>query len=155
MPALNQVMIMGNLGADPEMRYTPQGTAVANFRVAINESYTDRQTGERQQTTEWVSVECWERLAETVNTYLLKGSAVFVQGALKTQSWDDKDTGEKRYKTFIRAKSVQFLDTKNGNGNNEQEQPARQPARQPAPARQSARQPAPARQPATDDDIPF
>jgi single-strand DNA-binding protein len=108
---LNKCMIIGNLGADPEMRYTANGSAVTNFNVATSRSYTNAQS-ERVEETEWFSVVTWNRLAETCAQYLSKGRQVFVEGRMQTRSWDGQD-GQKRYKTELVAETVKFLGNRN------------------------------------------
>jgi single-strand DNA-binding protein len=108
---LNKCMIIGNLGADPEMRYTANGNAVTSFNVATSRNYTDTQ-GERVDETEWFSVVTWNRLAETCAQYLAKGRQVFVEGRMRTHSWDGQD-GQKRYKTELVAETVKFLGNRN------------------------------------------
>jgi len=108
--SLNKAQIIGRLGKDPELRYTQNGTAVANLRIATDESYTDSQGNDVEQ-TEWHTVTVWERQAETCNEYLSKGSQVYVEGSLKTRQWEDRD-GNDRYSTEIHAQRVQFLDSK-------------------------------------------
>ena len=110
MAGLNKVMIIGNLGADPEMRYIADGTAVTNFRVAASRSYTAAD-GERKEETEWFSVVVWRKLAELCSQYLNKGRRVYVEGRLQTRSWNTPE-GERRYKTEVVAEDVQFLDSK-------------------------------------------
>ena len=107
MASLNKAMIIGNLGADPEMRYTANGSAVTNFNVAVNDSYTTRD-GERREETEWFRVVAWNRLAELCSQYLSKGRPVFVEGSLRTRSWEAQD-GSTRYTTELIAREVQFL----------------------------------------------
>jgi single-strand DNA-binding protein len=102
---LNKVMIIGNLGRDPEMRYTANGTAVTEFSVAATERYTSN--GQQQERTEWFNVVTWARLAETCAQYL-KGRQVYVEGRLQTRSWDGQD-GQKRYRTEVIAENVRFL----------------------------------------------
>lgn len=109
---VNKVIIIGNLGQDPETKYLPSGAAVTNFSVAVSESWKDKQTGEIKERTEWVNVEVWGNTAEACEKYLNKGSKVYVEGKLQTDSWDDKDTGQKKYRTKVRADNVQFLDSK-------------------------------------------
>ena len=109
MPALNKVMCMGNLGADPEMRYTANGNAVTTFNVAVNEQWTDSD-GERRAKTEWFNVVTWNRQAENCAKYLRKGSLVFVEGRLQTRSWDGTD-GTKHYRTEVIGDRVNFIDT--------------------------------------------
>ena len=114
---LNKCMIIGRLGADPEMRYTANGSAVTNFNVATSRNYTNSQS-ERVEETEWFSVVAWNRLAETCAQYLAKGRQVYVEGRMQTRSWEGQD-GQKRYKTELIAQTVQFL-----GGRNENEAPA-------------------------------
>lgn len=105
--SLNKVMIIGNLGADPEMRYTPNGKAVTTFRVAVNRRWTG-QNGPQEE-TEWFSVETWDKLAEICSQSLAKGRSVYVEGRLRTRSWEGQD-GQKRFKTEVIASEVKFLD---------------------------------------------
>ena len=112
MSGLNKVQVIGNLGADPEIRYTADGTAVTNFRVAASRKYTTSD-GELREETEWFSVATWRKLAERCSQYLHKGSKVYVEGRLKTRSWDTPD-GERKYRTDVVADSVLFLDRAQG-----------------------------------------
>lgn len=112
--AVNKVIILGNLGADPELRYSASGAAVCNFRVATNERWTDKD-GTTQERTEWHKVVVWGRQAENCEKYLAKGRQVYVEGRLQTREWDDKD-GNKRHTTEVVAQSVQFLS--GGNSSN-------------------------------------
>lgn len=106
--SLNKVMIIGNLGRDPEMRYTPSGQAVTQFTVACNRYYKDQQ-GERQEETEWFRVVAWARQAEYAAEYLRKGNKVYVEGRLQTRSWEAQD-GQKRYTTELIANTIQNLE---------------------------------------------
>ncbi len=108
---LNKVMIIGHLGADPELRYTQSGSPVATLRVATDESYTDKD-GNRVERTEWHRIVVFQRSAENCNQYLRKGSLVYVEGRLTTRKWQDQN-GQDRYTTEIRADRVQFLDRRN------------------------------------------
>lgn len=110
---VNKVILIGRLGRDPEVRYTPSGTAVANVSVATNEVWKDKQTGENQERTEWHRVVFFARLAEIVSQYLKKGANVYVEGRLQTKKWQDKD-GQDRYTTEIIANELQMLDSKAG-----------------------------------------
>lgn len=110
---LNKVMIMGNLGADPEVRYMPSGGAVTNIRVATTEVWKDRQTGEKQEKTEWHRITLFNRLGEIAAQYLKKGSRVFVEGSLRTNKWQDQN-GADRFSTDIIASSMQLMDSKGG-----------------------------------------
>lgn len=107
---VNKVILIGNSGADPELRYTPGGTAVSNFSIATNESWTDS-GGERQERTEWHRIVVWGRLAEICNQYLRKGSKVYIEGKLQTRSWEGQD-GLKRYTTEVVARDMQLLDAR-------------------------------------------
>lgn len=108
MASLNKVMIIGNLGKDPEMRFTPNGNPVTSFSVATNRVYTTTE-GERREETEWFTVETWGKLAEQCNQFLTKGRLVYVEGRLRTRTWEGQD-GQKHYRTEIVANSVRFLD---------------------------------------------
>lgn len=109
MAGVNKVIIVGNLGKDPELRHTPQGNAVANFPIATSESWNDKD-GSKQERTEWHRIVVWGKLAELCSKYLSKGRKAYVEGRLQTRAWDDKD-GQKRYTTEIVATTVQFLDS--------------------------------------------
>lgn len=146
---INKVILIGNLGADPEVRYMPSGGAVANITVATSENWKDKQTGEQQERTEWHRVVFFNRLAEIVGEYLRKGSKVYVEGSLRTRKWQDQNNVE-RFTTEIVAAEMQMLDSRGGAGGS-------------APMPQSSRQ-APIQQEAPanamgneefDDDIPF
>ena len=137
---INKVILIGNLGTDPEVRYMPQGGAVANLTVATSESWTDKATNEKKEQTEWHRVVIYQRLAEIAGEYLRKGSKVYIEGKLKTRKWTDKD-GVERYTTEIVANELQMLD---GRGDGQQQgggmsggqqgggyqRPAQQPAQQ-------------------------
>jgi single-strand DNA-binding protein len=107
MAALNKVMIIGNLGRDPEVKMTPSGQKVGNFSVAVTEKYTDKQ-GQKQEKTEWVNVVFWGKQAEICEQYLKKGSPIYVEGKLQTQSWED-DNGVKKYRTDVVGSVLQML----------------------------------------------
>lgn len=110
--SVNKVILIGNLGKDPEVRYTPTGLAVANLTMATTEAWKDKQTGANQEKTEWHRVVFYQRLAEIAGEYLRKGSKIFVEGRLQTRKWQDKTTGQDRYSTEIIADSMQMLDSK-------------------------------------------
>jgi single-strand DNA-binding protein len=114
MSSLNKVMIIGRLGADPDVRYTQSNTAVANMSVATSERFKDR-NGELQERTEWHRVVVWNRLAEICQQYLKKGSLVYFEGKLETREWEDKE-GQKRYTTEIKAFNMQMLDSRGDGG---------------------------------------
>lgn len=130
---INKVILVGNLGADPEVRFTPSGTAVANFNVATNETYKDRD-GNLQDKTEWHRVVAWDRLAEICEKLLKKGSQVYLEGSIQTRSYDDKD-GVTKYVTEIKAREMQILGSRDGEGGGARsdieydERPRQQPAR--------------------------
>ena len=157
MASYNRVILMGNLTRDPEMRYVPSGTAVTNFGLAMNERYTDRQTGEQRENTCFVDIEAWGRQAEIANEYLSKGRPVFIEGALKFDSWEAED-GSKRNRLSVRAFRIQFIggrpDGDEMGGGYANAQPAAAPTQsapyQEAPAPQASSAPS-----STDDDIPF
>jgi single-strand DNA-binding protein len=108
MASLNKVMIIGNLGADPEMRFAPSGSPVTSFNIASSRTFTTKD-GEKKQETEWFTVVTWDKLAENCNQFLSKGRKAYVEGRLKTRSWEDKE-GVKHYKTEVIASQVIFLD---------------------------------------------
>ena len=110
---INKVILIGNLGRDPETRYTQGGSAVTNLRIATAESWKDKQTGEQQERTEWHSVVCFARLGEIAGEYLRKGSKVYIEGRLQTRKWQDKE-GHDRYSTEIVANDMQMLDSRGG-----------------------------------------
>lgn len=106
--SVNKVILLGNLGKDPELKYTPQGTAVARVTLATNERYKDKD-GQWQDRAEWHNVVLWQRLAEIAGEYLKKGSKVYIEGRLQTRSWDDKQTNQKRYMTEVVASDLVLL----------------------------------------------
>ncbi len=110
--SINKVILIGRLGQDPELKYTPSGSAVCNFSMATSESWTDKQ-GQKQERTEWHRIVVWGKLAELCNQYLSKGRQAFIEGALQTRQWEDNN-GQKRYTTEINAKNVQFLGGQQG-----------------------------------------
>jgi single-strand DNA-binding protein len=142
---INKVIIVGHLGADPETRYMPSGSAVTNLRVATSESWKDKQTGDQQERTEWHRVAMFGRLAEIAAEYLRKGSQVYLEGSLRTRKWQDKETGTDRYSTEIIANEMQML---GGRGD------ASAPARS-APDGPSDSGPSGGPSEEFDDDIPF
>ena len=146
---VNKVILVGNLGKDPEVRYSPKGSAMANVTIATAESWKDKQSGEKQEKTEWHRVVFFNRLAEIVGEYLKKGSQVYIEGRLQTRKWQGKD-GQDRYTTEIVANEMQMLGSRSGGGGdtswNQQSNNA--------PSQQSSPASAP---PADDfdDDVPF
>jgi len=115
MASLNRVMLIGRLGQDPEIRYTQTGSAVANVNIATNDYWTDKK-GEKQERTEWHSLVLWGKLADLAQSYLKKGSQVYVEGRIQTRDWED-DQSQKHYKTEIVVTTMQFLDTKTSDNN--------------------------------------
>ena len=118
MASVNKVILVGRLGKDPEIRSTPSGTSVAKFSLATDDRYTDK-NGEKQERTEWHNITAWGKLAEICGQYLRKGKLVYIEGSIRTDSWDDKETGQKKYRTEIVANQMQMLDRKgdeNGGG---------------------------------------
>lgn len=165
---INKVILVGNLGQDPEIRYAPSGSAIANLRIATTERWKDRQSGEQKERTEWHTVVAYDRLAEIMGEYLRKGSQVYIEGKLQTRKWQDKD-GKDRYTTEIRAEEMKMLGGRQGGGEGRYEnggdsgggyqQRRPQPASRPAsPSPQAASQPRHDEPPMVDsfdDDIPF
>jgi len=116
MRGVNKVILVGNLGKDPEVRYLPSGGAVANITVATSEAWKDKNTGQQQEQTEWHRVVFYGKLAEIAGEYLKKGSKVYVEGSLHTRKWQDKQTGQDKYSTEIKANTMQMLDSRQGGG---------------------------------------
>lgn len=112
--SVNKVILIGNLGRDPEVRYTPSGAAVANLTIATSEVWKDKTSGENQERTEWHRIVMYQRLAEIAGEYLRKGAKIFIEGRLQTRKWQDKTSGQDRYTTEIVADSLQMLDGKGG-----------------------------------------
>ena len=165
MASVNKVIILGNLGADPETRTFPSGGQVCNVRIATTERWKDRQSGEQKEITEWHNVVFNDRLAEIAGQYLRKGSPVYVEGSLRTRKWTDKD-GNDRYTTEIVAESMQLLGGRESMGGGDEAgggyaRPEERgaPAARPAPTKPAATKPATKSSPTgfddMDDDIPF
>jgi len=138
MASVNKVIVVGNLGADPETRYLPSGEAVTNIRVATTDRWKDKQSGEMKEATEWHRIAFFGRLAEISGEYLKKGSQVYVEGSLRTRKWQDKD-GNDRYSTEIRGDVMQMLGSRAGSGEpraaaggGEPAEPRSEPASRPA-----------------------
>lgn len=110
---INKVILVGNLGADPETRYMPSGKPVTNIRIATSENWTDKQSGDKQERTEWHSIVLFDKLAEISAEYLRKGSQVYIEGSLRTRKWQDKQGGD-RYTTEIVARDMQMLGGRSG-----------------------------------------
>jgi single-strand DNA-binding protein len=130
---INKVILVGNLGNDPEVRYMPNGDAVANLSVATTDSWKDKQTGEKQERTEWHRVVMFKRLGEIAGEYLKKGSQVYIEGRLQTRKWQDKN-GNDRYTTEIIANDMQMLGGRSGTTGYAESAPAAAPAKRPAAA---------------------
>jgi single-strand DNA-binding protein len=151
MANFNKVLLMGNLTRDPEVRYTPKGTAVAQLGLAVNRVYTT-ETGEKKEEVTFIDVDVWGRQAETAGQYLSKGRPVFIEGRLKLDSWDDKESGQKRHKLKVVGERVQFLGAPKAGAEFSDQAPAGKPARaRPVSAPASEQEP-PAE---TEDNIPF
>ena len=121
MAGVNKVILIGNLGKDPEVRHLESGAVVANFPIATSETYKDRKTGERITQTEWHNVVIWRGLAEVAEKYLKKGNSVYIEGKLRTRSWDDKE-GNKRYTTEVVADNMTMLGGKQDGGSGDSSQ---------------------------------
>jgi single-strand DNA-binding protein len=153
MPNLNKVMLMGNLTRDPEIKYTPKGTAIANFGIAVNRTYTP-EGGEKREEVTFIDLEAWGRTAEVIGEYFKKGRPIFIEGRLKLDQWDDKQSGKKMSKLRVVVDSFEFLGSREGGGGPGGEQQQGAPPARRAPA-------APPRPPADPDldvqpdDVPF
>lgn len=112
---INKVILVGRLGKDPEVRSTPGGQTVTKFTIATDERFTDK-NGEKQERTEWHNIVAWARLGEICGQYLRKGKLVYIEGSIRTDSWDDKETGQKRYRTEIIARDMKMLDRRGDEG---------------------------------------
>ena len=150
---VNKVILVGNLGRDPEIKYTASGAAIANITVATAESWNDKQTGEKVEKTEWHRVVAFQRLAEIMGEYLKKGSQVYIEGKLQTRKWQDQ-SGQDRYTTEIVASDMQMLGSRGGEAGGQSQAGGgggfrKNPAPQPAPAKPAADNDF------ADDDIPF
>jgi single-strand DNA-binding protein len=128
MASLNKVMLIGNLGKDPEVRYTAGGTAVASFSIATTEKFKGK-SGDWEEKTEWHNITLWARLAEIAGEYLSKGKTVYIEGRLQTRKWQDKD-GKDRYTTEIVGEKMQMLSGKGDGGGGQQQRPASRPSQQ-------------------------
>jgi len=146
---INKVILVGNLGADPETRYMPSGKAVTNIRIATSEGWKDKQTGDMQERTEWHRVVLFDKLGEIAAEYLRKGSQVYIEGSIRTRKWQDKE-GKDQYSTEIVAREMQMLGSRAGAGGPSEGRTERRPA--PVTEERSA---PPADDSQFDDDIPF
>lgn len=140
MAGINKAILIGNLGRDPELRYTQNGQAVANFTLATTESWTDKASGQKQERTEWHKIVAWGRTGELCAQYLSKGRTVYIEGRIQTREWEDKE-GQKRWTTEVNAQTVQFL------GGPRTADAENTPADASAPPASTG--------PSPDDDIPF
>ncbi len=147
MASVNKVILVGNLGRDPEVRYSPEGAAICNMSIATTSSWKDKASGEKREETEWHRVVMYNRLAEIAGEYLKKGRSVYIEGRLKTRKWQDKDTGADRYSTEVVADQMQMLGGRDGEGGRSRggetgydDAPSQQrtPAQRPAPAQRQA-----------------
>jgi single-strand DNA-binding protein len=143
--SVNKVILVGNLGKDPEVKYTPNGTPVAKFSLATNEKFKSR-SGEWQERTEWHNIVVWQRLAEIVGEYVKKGSRLYIEGKLQTSSWEDRESGQKKYRTEIVARELVLLGQRE-NGNDDHT-PAHHEEKEDEPVHAG-------RGEITDEDIPF
>ncbi len=157
MASVNKVILIGNLGKDPEVRYAPSGSAICNITLATSRQWKDKTSGERQEETEWHRVVFFDRMAEVAGEYLKKGKSVYIEGRLKTRKWTDKE-GVDKYTTEVMADRMEMLGSREGGGGGGGEETAAAPRSAPAP------RPAPVSKPAAksatgfddmDDDIPF
>ena len=154
---INKVILIGNVGSDPEVRYMPNGNAVSTLSIATSETWKDKQTGEKQDRTEWHRVVFYNRLGEIAGEYTKKGSRIYIEGSLRTRKWQDQQ-GVERYTTEIIANEMQLLDTRQGSADMSAAPAA---SRQAAPAARVQQAPAPAAMDQhegfelLDDDIPF
>ncbi|HAT6978262.1 TPA: single-stranded DNA-binding protein [Legionella pneumophila] len=156
---INKVILVGNVGADPEVRYLPNGNAVTTLSVATSETWKDKTTGEKQDRTEWHRVVCFNRLGEIAGEYIRKGSKLYVEGSLRTRKWQDQQ-GQDRYTTEIIASDIQMLDSKGNSASNYDDMPSFQGSSSPqqAPTKNHSASAASTAQDAfdeLDDDIPF
>ena len=142
--SINKVILVGNVGADPEVKYTPSGIPVGKFTLATNERFKNK-SGEWQDRTEWHNIVAWQRLAEIVGEYVSKGSKVYIEGKLQTSSWEDRRSGQKKYRTEIVARDLVLLGLRE-NGNSKQEPATTGEQREPDDAGSGE---------ITDEDIPF
>ena len=152
MPSFNRVILAGNLTRDPELRYTPKGTAVARFTLAVNRTYTS-ETGEKKEEVSFIDVDAWARQGEVIAQYLKKGRPVLVEGRLKQDTWEDKNTHQKQSKLKVVLESFSFLDSNRGDTGGAPAEGARPRPAQAQPAT-PAQEPE-ADNPPSDDDVPF
>jgi single-strand DNA-binding protein len=154
MASVNKVIIVGNLGRDPETRYLPSGEAVTNISVATTETWKDKASGEKKEATEWHRISAFGKLAEIMGEYLKKGSQVYIEGQLRTRKYQDKETGKDRYSTEIRADTMQMLGSRPGAGEPRGEPRGESAAPKGGDAKPAAKKPA-GKFDDMEDDIPF
>jgi len=152
--SVNKVILVGNLGKDPEVKYTPSGVPVAKFSLATNERYKDK-SGEWQDRTEWHNIVAWQRLAEIVGEYVKKGSKIYIEGRLQTSSWEDKQSGEKKYRTEIIANDLVLLGGRGGDSEGEGRSRGAGMSSASMDQRVPHAEEAPQEHGITDEDIPF
>lgn len=153
MASVNKAILVGNIGRDPEVRYSPDGAAICNITLATTSQWKDKASGERREETEWHRVVFYNRLAEIAGEYLRKGRSVYVEGRIKTRKWQDKETGQDRYATEIIGEQMQMLGGRDDDGGH------REAPQRTAPPRQPQQRPSPQQSAASladmDSDIPF
>ena len=155
--SVNKVILVGNLGKDPEVKFTPSGVPVAKFSLATNERFKDK-AGEWQDRTEWHNIVAWQRLAEIVGEYVKKGSKIYIEGRLQTSSWEDKQSGEKKYRTEVVASDLVLLGGRGeggGGGGDHEGRSSRGAAASFDQRNSHSEEHAPASAEITDEDIPF
>jgi single-strand DNA-binding protein len=150
MASFNKVILAGNLTRDPELRYTPKGTAVARITLAVNRTFTSGEGGEKKEEVSFVDVDIWGRQAEVISQYMKKGRPLLVEGRLKQDTWEDKNTKQKQSKLKVVLESFSFIDSGNRGGDGAPSVPPSRPAASAAPAPE-----APDAEPPQDDDVPF
>ena len=152
MASFNKVILVGNLTRDPELRYTPKGTAIAKIGLAVNRTWTN-EAGEKKEEVTFVDVDAFGKTAEIIGQYLKKGRPILIEGRLRLDQWDDKQTGQKRSRLGVVMESFQFLDSGGTRGGEGGEAPA--PRSRPAPSPAASSTPAPDGPPPEEDDVPF
>lgn len=152
--SVNKVILVGNLGKDPEVKFTPSGVPVAKFSLATNERYKDK-GGEWQDRTEWHNIVAWQRLAEIVGEYVKKGSKIYIEGRLQTSSWEDKQSGEKKYRTEVVASDLVLLGGRGEGGGDHEGRSSRAAASSFDQRSSHSEEHTPASAEITDEDIPF
>ncbi len=154
MANLNKVMLIGNLTRDPELRVTPKGTAICTFSLAVNRKFKDESGGEREEVT-YVDIEAWGKAGENISKYCTKGRPLFVEGRLRLDQWEDKNTKEKRSRMKVVCENFQFLGSGGGRGEGGGGEGGESRSYSPAPRASAPSRPAPAQQENLDEDVPF